>query len=533
MSGDSSGSPGCRDERLLALLTRAVGDGVDFDRTEEEVVRELAGQLGRLLAPRSVVIQTAHAHAPELVAAEASGEWGGPIPTALGLTPVEAAVLELDAACFAPAPEGQCLSKGAVVTARAVLSGPGLTGLVSLERGVAPDSAEADQWLACVLSGALSGGLAAHRSYRHRVQQQVLADAAFRQSEALLCVLDTDARVTLFNRALERLTGFDEKDVLGAPFGQWLCLGGDERLTKVILETLSGRPARGFEARLPLKTGGCATALVTAAPVYDDDHAIEGVALVGLGQNHLSDFADRQEGRLARLRRVAAGVALQLMAPTAQVAEQLSRLRGALPGDSPEVREPLDALERVQGALERLARGLSELSGPRVEKVSSVAVNQVVEGALKATEEQISRLGIRVRTALAGELPDILGLPVRLERAVTNLITNACQAGSKRLTVRTWDNRDGTIGISVADAGEGISEEHLAHVLQPFYTARPDGQSIGLGLAVVQDAVDVHDGTVDIDSGEGEGTVVTITLPVRRPGRTDNGRLSLEMPDEA
>lgn len=529
MSSEPSSGPGPPPGvgRLLASIICAVGEAVDFDLSEEAVVRELVGRLGTLLAPRSVVIQTARPNSPELVAAEASRDWVGPIPTALGLTVEEAADLELDAASFAPLPEGKPLGKGAVVAVRAVLSGPGLTGLVSLERHEADGLEVADQSLIWALAGSLSGSLAAHRSYRRRLERQTLAAAAFRQSEALLCVLDTDARVVLFNRALERLTGYAESDVLGVPFGQWLCQGGDERLAKVIFETLGGRPSEGFEASLPLKTGGCATALITAAAIYDDDHAIGGVALMGLGQHHLTDFANRQEDRMARLRRVAAGVALKLMQPAAQLAAQLSALREVAAFDSQEAAGPLAELERVRQSLERLANGLGVLSGTRDEQVSPIAVNQIVEAALKETAELISERGVRVRTALAGELPDILGLPERLERAMANLLVNACQAGAKRITVRTWDNRDGTIGISVADNGEGISEEHLAHVMQPFYTVRPGGQSIGLGLAMVQDAVDVHDGTVDIDSGEGEGTVATITLPVRRSGQ------QLESADEA
>ncbi len=520
MSVQASGGagPGCTDGRLLASVIHAVSEAMDFDLPEDEVVRELTERLGTLLAPRSVVIQTASSEAPELVTAEVSREWEGPIPTVLGLTAEEAADMALDAASFAPLSEAKPLGRGAVSAVRAVLCGPGLSGLVSLERheGESQTPPGADQWLAYALAGSLSGGLVAHRSYRRRMAKQTLTGAAFRQSEALVCVLDTDARVVLFNRALERLTGFVESDVLGVGFGRWLCQGGDERLTKIILDTLEGRPSRGFEASLPLKTGGCTNALITAAAVYNDDHAIWGVALMGMGQHHLTDVGDRQRDRMARLRRVAAGVALKLMEPAASLESVLSTLRKA-DGDDGEAVGTLDELERVREAIGRLAKGLGGLSGSRDERVSPVSVNQVVEAALKDTEEVISDQSVRVRTALAGELPDILGLPGRLERAIANLLVNACHSGGTRITLRTWDNRDGTLGISVADNGEGISEEHLAHVLQPFYTAQPARPSIGLGLAVVQDAVDVHDGTVDIDSGEGEGTVVTITLPVRRP----------------
>lgn len=535
MSDRSHRQPGPLAGRLRVSLIHTVGEVVAYDRSEESVVRELAGRLGTLLAPWSVVIQTARPDDPQLVTAEASADWAGPIPTALGLTFAEAEELELDEAFYAPLSGVKPLGKGAAVAVRAVLCGPGLTGVVSMEHPKAEAGAEGSEGeglhLARALAESLSGALVGHRSYRHRMKRQTLAEAAFRQGEALLCVVDRSEQVVLFNRALERLTGYAESDVLGKRFSEWLSQGGDERLTKVILETLGGRPSRAFEASLPLKTGGSATALITAAAVADDDHAIQGVALLGLGQHHLTDFSNRQKARMARLRRVAAGVSLKLMQPASGLAMQLSALREALPGDKVEAAGPLAELERLRQALLHLASELGVLSGTRDEPVSSIAVNQIVETALKDTAELLSEHGVRVRTALAGELPDILGLPGRLERAVANLLVNACQAGTQRITARTWDNRDGTIGISVADSGEGIAEEHLAHVLQPFYTARPDGQSIGLGLAVVQDAVDEHDGTVDIDSGEGEGTVVTLTLPVRRSGRRPDHQL--ESADEA
>jgi PAS domain S-box-containing protein len=510
----------------VAAVTRAVGEALLPAVPEEVALRDLAGRLSALLG-RTVVIQTARPASASLNAAETSGEWAGPEPRALALIPAEAADLELVDGAFVPLARVEPLSRGATSAARAVLSGPQLSGVVSLERKAPPVAAAEEERLAFVVAGALAGALVIHRRFRRRLEQERLATAAFRQTEALLCVLDADARVALFNGALERLTGFPEPEVLGAPFAQWLGLGGDERLTRIISDTLGGRPSRAFEASLPLKTGGCVSALITAAPVYDEDHAIGGVALVGLGQHHLSELAARQEARATRLRRVTAGVALKLMQPAAELATQLAALREALPVEDVRTAAPLAELARIRQGLDRLAAALGALSSSAEEPTAPVAVNQVVEAALKETEALFAASDVRVRTALAGELPDIQGVGARLVRAVVNLLVNACQAGTQRVTVRTWDNRDGTIGLSVADSGEGIGEQHLAHVFQPFYTARADGVSVGLGLAEVQDAVDVHQGTVDIDSGEGEGTVVTITLPVRRPGRR------LETADEA
>ncbi|MFH2005656.1 MAG: ATP-binding protein [bacterium] len=515
----SSSTPQRDDCKLEVRLAAAVCQAIDYADMEEKVVREVVDAVSQLLAPRLVTLQTAHPSGPQLVAAEVTGDWAGPEPRVLALCASEGSALELDFASYAVVEEPSPLARGAVVSARAPLYGPALSGLITIERTTEPSAGDdQDRTLARSLAGVLSGALCAYRHHRRLVARQTLADAAIRQSEALLCVLDTDSRVTFFNPALERLTGYGESEVLTVPIGQWLCRGGDESLAKVILETLAGRPSRGFETRLPLKTGGCATALVTAAPVYGEDHTIEGVALVGLGQHQLADLARRSEARMARLRRIAAGVAARLERPATSLQSQVARLGG---GDAADSADALVEIGRVADSLRLLAGRLDVLSGAQEEESVRFSVNQVVEAALGDAAEPLAARQIRVRTALAGELPDLTGMPGRLRRAVRSLLINASQAQSARITLRTWDNRDGTVGISVADNGHGITEEHLEHVFKPFYTVRRESDSMGLGLAVVQDTVEAHDGTVDIDSAEGDGTVVTITLPVRRPSEEE------------
>lgn len=157
------------------------------------------------------------------------------------------------------------------------------------------------------------------------------------------------------------------------------------------------------------------------------------------------------------------------------------------------------------------------MADDRPQSLTSLSINELVEAALKEAQPHLTSRRARIRTALAGELPKLLGMRSRLLTALRNLIQNACLAlGDEggRITVRTWDNRDGTIGLSIADQGRGIPEDVMPHVFRPFFAAGRDGAT-GLGLSVVQDTIDIHDGTIDIDSVEGEGTVVTITLPVR------------------
>ena len=65
--------------------------------------------------------------------------------------------------------------------------------------------------------------------------------------------------------------------------------------------------------------------------------------------------------------------------------------------------------------------------------------------------------------------------------------------------------------FEIADTGSGISEENLSQIFEPYFSTKETGT--GLGLAIVQKIVDVHHGTIDVESRTGEGTKFTVKLP--------------------
>ena len=85
--------------------------------------------------------------------------------------------------------------------------------------------------------------------------------------------------------------------------------------------------------------------------------------------------------------------------------------------------------------------------------------------------------------------------------------------------------RSGSAGrlLEVQDCGAGIPEDVLARVFDPFFTTKPEGQGVGLGLAVVYGIVDAHGGTIELRSKPGEGTTARVVLPlsVAEPGCRD------------
>jgi len=101
----------------------------------------------------------------------------------------------------------------------------------------------------------------------------------------------------------------------------------------------------------------------------------------------------------------------------------------------------------------------------------------------------------------------------QMKQAFYNLIRNACQAmqdGGKLTVMSTYN--DNEVIISFQDAGKGITREHMGNLFQPFFTTRKTGT--GLGLLIVRRIVREHGGEIDIESREGQGTKVTLFLPL-------------------
>lgn len=119
------------------------------------------------------------------------------------------------------------------------------------------------------------------------------------------------------------------------------------------------------------------------------------------------------------------------------------------------------------------------------------------------------------------EIPPIAGHPSRLSQAFYNLLDNAAQALKSR-EPGTDDGRIVTktsitsseVQIVIQDNGCGIAEDIRQRVFDAFFTSRPVGSGTGLGLTVARDTVCAHRGTIQIDSREGTGTRVTLTLPI-------------------
>ncbi len=219
--------------------------------------------------------------------------------------------------------------------------------------------------------------------------------------------------------------------------------------------------------------------------------------------------------RLASIGRLAAGVAHEVGNPLTGVKLTAANLRREL--TDPDVRARLDLILGAGDRIDRIVRALvgyahagDAARGPR----GPVALAPLVADAVTLT--RLSKAGKQLE--LRAEVPPTLAVTgdrPQLEQVIVNLLANAGDASSLggEVTVTARAAGDQVI-IEVIDRGAGMTPEVAARALDPFFTTKPPGEGTGLGLSQVYGFARQSGGSVEIESVVGQGSTVSLLLPV-------------------
>ena len=173
-----------------------------------------------------------------------------------------------------------------------------------------------------------------------------------------------------------------------------------------------------------------------------------------------------------------------------------------------------------------LVARLMQYSSVQDTTMRPVQINGVVSAALDLARPLI-RGRVRVKTELAHALPDVQGDSSRLEQVFVNLILNALDAmpeggeltlstqlvSSEAVPGKKHEPHKQFVIIAVADTGVGIPENIRSSIFDTFFTTKPDGKGVGLGLSSARAIVRQHDGHIEVQSAPGAGTTFRIFLP--------------------
>jgi signal transduction histidine kinase len=188
-----------------------------------------------------------------------------------------------------------------------------------------------------------------------------------------------------------------------------------------------------------------------------------------------------------------------------------------------ELADRLKDLEADVTALyEEWAQYLRSMQAP-TPTIELVPLSPLVHEVVVAAQARTQHVPISLETA-AG-LPDVRGDRMLLREAMLNVISNAAEAcapqgGEVSVRVRSVASPAGgtapIVELVVADTGPGIPRAHLGRLFVPGFTTKETGS--GVGLAIAERVVAAHHGRITVDSEEGRGTTITITLPTDKSG---------------
>lgn len=216
--------------------------------------------------------------------------------------------------------------------------------------------------------------------------------------------------------------------------------------------------------------------------------------------------------RLAALGRLVTGVAHELRNPiaiikaTIQVMEKEYEMIQGIGDFSTVIKDQVDRQNSVIKELLAFGR-------PGKPNIQKVYVNNLLQAVLTFTEPLVRQHKIKLVKGLSEDLEMVEVDGERIKQVFVNLILNAVQAMPEggKLSIKTFKNEQ-FVKVEFADTGEGIAEEYLPSVFDPFYTTKDGGT--GLGLSISHQIIKAHGGFIDVVSTKSEGTVFTVNLPV-------------------
>ena len=354
-------------------------------------------------------------------------------------------------------------------------------------------------------------------------------DLVLRNVPNPIIVVDNDNHIMSMNPAAERLF----KPMAATSRAGPTALANAARFTS-FLAGLRLDPAMSKRGEIGLtdpRTDDRLEMEVSATEIRDARGAVIAIVSVMQDIGRLRELERRRleqvlfdSEKLAATGRLAASIAHEINNPLEAVQNALYLLQNEF-GEEASKHPYLDIAARET---QRMSRILRQMLGfyRQQEAMAETDLNALVEEAGGLVAKRLRERGVQITNQLDPGLPRIRASADQLKQVLLNLMLNAADSMPKggTVTVATQAGagsetevlgRD-AVQIQVRDTGEGIPDDLLAQIFEPFFSTKP-GKGTGLGLWVSQGIVQSHGGTMRVRSRVGRGTTFMITLPVQGP----------------
>jgi len=375
----------------------------------------------------------------------------------------------------------------------------------------------------------------------------------------VLVVCDRHGKIQNVNRALVRLTGRSEEDLVGTQIGDLCADAVSQNLVASFPLHLAETPIEDCEIHLVGDDGAMLSVAVNCTPRYDQQGRTVGMVVIGrpigelrrayeeLHATHEELKRTQQQlthsEKMASLGRLVAGVAHELNNPISFVLGNVfamkrygNRLQEYLdsihqencnPTMCRDMRQQLridrileDLGPLIEGTIEGAERtraivdGLKRFSVMEQEEERPLNLAEIIQQSVHWVSKAASA-EFDVTMEIPDELPTV-GTLGHLQQVFINLVQNALDATLEQPhpSLNISGRIEGEcLVVELHDNGQGIPEQSLGQIFDPFFTIKPVGQGTGLGLSITYGIVERHGGTLEAANHPEGGAVFTLRLP--------------------
>lgn len=173
--------------------------------------------------------------------------------------------------------------------------------------------------------------------------------------------------------------------------------------------------------------------------------------------------------------------------------------------------ETSEGVERIEG----IVATLRDYAHDDAQQGQSVCLKELIETALRLVHHELKYV-VRQINREYENVPAVWCRPGQISQVLVNLLVNAAQAMSRGgdISIRLNQCSESHVELSICDEGDGIADELMPHLFEPFVTTKPPGKGTGLGLPICHDIMAGHGGELRAENRPGGGACFTLILPI-------------------
>jgi two-component system sensor histidine kinase PilS (NtrC family) len=385
-----------------------------------------------------------------------------------------------------------------------------------------------------LIVGLLAGYLSDRRNFSRQLQE---TEASFADLNALhksilesirsgLITTDLSGKIYTFNQAAEDISGQGSGQIIGQNIFSVFKEKAHPIIKNCLNDATEGKtfPTKHFETEITRPEEDIsATRKISVAcsilPLFGKAEKIQGLILTlqDITEIRLMEENLRQSDRLAAVGRMSAGLAHEIRNPLGSMSSALQFLQERITPETPE-EDLMEVVLRESDRLDKIITNFLTYANPSAdifakEDLELMDINQALRDCLILLKHSPELKESHLLNFETTDVPvNIRANETQIKQVFWNVLRNSIQAmpGGGNLSIKLREFPGRNVRIIFADTGCGISQENLRHLFEPFSSS---SGGIGLGLSIVHQIVLNHDGHIDVQSRENQGTTITLELP--------------------